>query len=93
LAEEGNYAPNVHRASCELGFPTHALLVQNGRIEFDSEITDPVKLANVLRPFFEYRQPHQEDWDRAVREFSGPPLTGRPGIYPRRLEAQVYTGF
>jgi predicted helicase len=33
-------------------------------------MTDPEKLVEVLRQFFEWRQPHQEDWDRAVREFS-----------------------
>ena len=50
--------------------PTRAILVQDGRIAFDGEITEPEKLVDVLRLFFEWRQPHQEDWDRAVREFS-----------------------
>jgi predicted helicase len=50
--------------------PTHAILVQNGRIEFNGEINEPDNLVDVLRLFFEWRQPHQEDWDRAVREFS-----------------------
>jgi hypothetical protein len=50
--------------------PTHALLVQDGTIKFNDEITDPAKLVDLLRLFFEYRQPMQEDWDRAVREFS-----------------------
>jgi len=50
--------------------PTHAILFQDGRIAFDDEIVTPEKLVDVLRLFFEWRQPHQEDWDRAVREFS-----------------------
>jgi hypothetical protein len=50
--------------------PTHAILVQDGIIKFDGDISDPQKLVDVLRQFFEYRQPHQEDWDRAVTEFS-----------------------
>jgi predicted helicase len=51
--------------------PTRAILVQDGRIAFDGDITDPEKIVDVLRQFFEYREPHIEDWDRAVREFSG----------------------
>jgi len=50
--------------------PTRAILVQDGRIAFDGDITDPEKLVDVLRLFFEWKQPHQEDWERAVREFS-----------------------
>ncbi|MGA9671705.1 MAG: type ISP restriction/modification enzyme [Terracidiphilus sp.] len=50
--------------------PTHAILFQDGRIAFDGPITDAEKLVEVLRYFFEWRQPHQEDWDRAVQEFS-----------------------
>jgi len=50
--------------------PTQAILVQNGRITFNEDISDPEKLVDVLRLFFEWQQPHQEDWDRAVREFS-----------------------
>jgi predicted helicase len=50
--------------------PTRAILVQDGRIVFSDDISDPEKLVDVLRLFFEWQQPHQEDWDRAVREFS-----------------------
>jgi predicted helicase len=50
--------------------PTRAILVQDGRIAFNDDISDPEKLVDVLRLFFEWQQPHQEDWDRAVREFS-----------------------
>jgi predicted helicase len=50
--------------------PTHAILFQDGRIAFNKEIKTSENLVEVLRLFFEWRQPHQEDWDRAVREFS-----------------------
>lgn len=49
--------------------PTQAILVQDGRIVFNGEISDGEKLVDVLKLFFEWRQPHQEDWERAVREF------------------------
>ena len=67
---EKKFALGYPRTNILFQTPTHALLVQNGRIEFDSEIADPVKLVDVLRPFFEYRRPEHDDWDRAVREFS-----------------------
>ena len=64
------FAAGYPRTNILFQAPTRAILVQDGRIAFDGEITDPVKLVEVLRLFFEWRQPHQEDWDRAVREFS-----------------------
>jgi hypothetical protein len=67
---EKKFALGYPRTNTLFQTPTHALLVQNGRIEFDGEITDPIKLVDALRPFFEYRQPNQENWGRAVREFS-----------------------
>jgi len=50
--------------------PTQALLFQNGRIQFHGAITDPEKLVAVLCQFFEYREPHQADWEKAVASFS-----------------------
>jgi len=50
--------------------PTHAILMQDGRVAFDGDISDPQKLVDALCLFFQYREPHQEDWDRAVIEFS-----------------------
>jgi predicted helicase len=50
--------------------PTEALLFQDGRIAFHESIEDPQKLVDVLRLFFEWRQPEQDSWDRAVTEFS-----------------------
>ena len=67
---EKKFAFGYPRTNILFQTPTHALLYQDGYIKFNGEISDPVKLVDVLRLFFEHRQPHQEDWDRAVREFS-----------------------
>src|ERR1035437_879848 len=64
------FAAGYPRTNILFQKPTHAILVQDGAIKFDGAITDPEKLVDVLRRFFEWKQPHQEDWDRAVREFS-----------------------
>src|ERR1035437_6705179 len=64
------FADGYPRTNILFQKPTHAILVQDGAIKFDGAITDPEKLVDVLRRFFEWKQPHQEDWDRAVREFS-----------------------
>ncbi len=50
--------------------PTRALLFQDGRIAFHDSIEDPQKLVDVLRLFFDWRQPDHDSWDRAVAEFS-----------------------
>jgi predicted helicase len=50
--------------------PTEALLFQDGRIAFHESIEDPKKLVEVLRMFFEWRQPEIDSWDRAVGDFS-----------------------
>ncbi|MGD0939420.1 MAG: type ISP restriction/modification enzyme [Terracidiphilus sp.] len=64
------FAAGYPRTNILFQAPTRAILVQDGRLTFDGEISEPEKLVDVLRLFFEWRQPHQEDWDRAVREFS-----------------------
>ncbi len=58
------------RANILFQSPTEALLFQNGRIQFNGAITDPEKLVDVLCLFFEYREPHQADWEKAVESFS-----------------------
>lgn len=50
--------------------PTQALLFQDGRIAFNDSVEEPQKLVDVLRLFFEWRQPDHDSWDRAAREFS-----------------------
>ena len=64
------FAAGYPRTNILFQKPTEAILVQDGRIVFSGEISDPEKLVEVLRQFFEWKQPHQEDWDRAVRDFS-----------------------
>jgi predicted helicase len=64
------FAAGYPRTNILFQAPARAILVQDGRIAFDGEIAEPEKLVDVLRLFFEWRQPHQEDWDRAVRDFS-----------------------
>jgi predicted helicase len=50
--------------------PARAILVQDGHIVCDEDITDPEKLVQVLRLFFEWQQPQLKDWEQAVREFA-----------------------
>jgi len=64
------FAEGYPRTNILFQKPTHAILFQDGRIAFNDEIQTPDKLVEVLRKFFEWRQPHQEDWDRAVKEFA-----------------------
>jgi predicted helicase len=64
------FAAGYPRTNILFQKPTGAILVQDGRIVFDGDISEPEKLVDVLRLFFEWRQPQQEDWDRAVSEFS-----------------------
>ena len=49
--------------------PTEAILCQDGREVFKGKIETAEKLVEVLRLFFEWRQPVHEEWERAVREF------------------------
>lgn len=49
--------------------PRRALLYQDGLLKFEGEITDPEKLVQVLKLFFEYRRPEHEEWEKAVEEF------------------------
>jgi type I restriction-modification system DNA methylase subunit len=64
------FAAGYPRTNILFQKPTHAILFQDGHIAYDGDITESENLVEVLRLFFEWRQPHQEDWDRAVREFS-----------------------
>jgi len=50
--------------------PDRALLFQDGRNAFNDSIEDAQKLVDVLRLFFEWRQPDHDSWDRAASEFS-----------------------
>jgi predicted helicase len=50
--------------------PDRALLFQDGGIAFNDSIEDAQNLVDVLRLFFEWRQPDHDSWDRAVSDFS-----------------------
>ena len=64
------FAAGYPRTNILFQKPTQAILVQDGRIAFEGDISNADTLIEVLRLFFEWRQPDQEGWDRAVREFS-----------------------
>lgn len=49
--------------------PNRAVLVQDGGIVFDADITDPQHLVDCLRMFFDYEEPAHEEWEAAVSEF------------------------
>jgi len=67
--DEQEVRRRVPRTNILFQKPTHAILFQDGPSP-TTHITESENLVEVLRLFFEWRQPHQEDWDRAVREFS-----------------------
>ncbi|MEO7030344.1 MAG: hypothetical protein ABI147_13185 [Acidobacteriaceae bacterium] len=50
--------------------PDRAVLYQDSRIAFNDDITDPEKLVEVLRLFFEHKQTDIPDWKDAVNQFS-----------------------
>jgi predicted helicase len=50
--------------------PERAMLFQNGvRQGLNEDISSPDNLVELLHHFFEYRQPHYEEWEAAVAEF------------------------
>lgn len=50
--------------------PERAILYQNGiRQGLNEDISSPDNLVDLLHHFFEYRQPHYEEWEAAVAEF------------------------
>jgi predicted helicase len=51
--------------------PERAILYQGGlRLGMNEDITTPDNLVDLLKTFFAYREPHQEEWETAVAEFS-----------------------
>jgi predicted helicase len=49
--------------------PDRAILYQDGKLVMDEDLTQPQRLVDVVRQFFEYRPPAIEQWERAVEEF------------------------
>jgi len=65
------FALGYPRANILFQRPTHAILFQDGRIAFDDEIETSENLVEVLRLFFEWREPFIQNWESAAGEFSG----------------------
>ena len=49
--------------------PERAILLHNGRVVADEDITEPAKLVEILTRFFEYVPPEFEEWIDAVEHF------------------------
>src|SRR5713101_6477576 len=50
--------------------PERAILYQSGARIFDENITRPEALVSVVNQFFDYKAPHIQEWEEAVRDFS-----------------------
>jgi predicted helicase len=49
--------------------PKRAVLYQDNNLLLDADITDPGKLIEILKLFFEYRPPEIAEWEEAAEEF------------------------
>ncbi len=49
--------------------PWRAVLYQDGSVVLDADITQPEKLIEILKLFFEYEPPAYDQWTQAVAEF------------------------
>ena len=50
--------------------PQRAILWQDGHEVHDADLTDPTQLIEVLDAFFAYRTTEDDEWERAVAQFS-----------------------
>src|SRR5437667_674830 len=50
--------------------PERAILYQGGARIFDENISRPDSLVQVVNQFFDYKAPHIQEWEEAVRDFS-----------------------
>src|SRR5207244_11259533 len=50
--------------------PERAILYQSGARIFDDNIIRPEALVSVVNQFFDYKAPHIQEWEEAVRDFS-----------------------
>ncbi len=50
--------------------PERAILWQGGVRKLDEDISRPQALVDVLKQFFDYREPHHQEWEDAVQDFS-----------------------
>ena len=49
--------------------PEKAILVQNGQVVMETDISVPANLVNALQQLFAYTPPSAEEWQRAVNDF------------------------
>ncbi len=49
--------------------PERGILIQNGQIALDTDLTDKNKLVETLKRLFSYTTPVHEDWEQAVTDF------------------------
>ena len=78
------------------GYPTNniifedtrrAVLYQNGQRHMEADLRDRRQLSDLLRTFFDYREPHIESFQRAVVEF-GERIPELADGLKRRIEAE-----
>ena len=50
--------------------PERAILYQGGARILDENISSPESLAQIVNQFFDYKAPHIQEWEQAVRYFS-----------------------
>jgi predicted helicase len=50
--------------------PERAILYQSGARILDADISRPEPLVEVVNTFFDYKAPHIQEWEEAVRDFS-----------------------
>ncbi len=70
--------------------PDRAILYQDGRLVMDEDITDPQRLVDIVRQFFEYRPPAIDQWERAVEEF-GERVQDHGNALLKLIQAQAKT--
>ncbi len=49
--------------------PERGILIQNGQIALDTDLTDKNNLVDTVKRLFSYTTPVHEDWERAVTDF------------------------
>ena len=69
--------------------PQRAILWQDGHEVHDADLTDPTQLIEVLDAFFAYRTTEDDEWERAVAQFSAKlPALGK-GLAEHIKEARL----
>src|SRR5438309_1429753 len=58
------------RATTSFFRPPSAILYQGGSRILDLDISRPEPLVEIVNTFFDYKAPHIQEWEDAVRDFS-----------------------